>query len=294
MVFSLAACNGAAEFLGEKDIASLVAQYGAEPEMLLTLEYTTDEDVTVRLDITYKLLLEKLPITAINFINLVESGYYDEKVTAEGTTSLFFDKRINSNTNAWVVGNYTHTKPVDEDASDIYRVADDIGYTIIGEFYQNGWKYELTEEQIAELEADDKDPTLYDNNPDFSLFALAMYHDGAVEDFDEAGSAFFLTTSDSITENHKNYAVFAVMQSMTVSLVDGDKQIVSSDKAVADVLYDFSKLSDTTNRDVTYIDDDGSESKTATSMLEHLIRLVKVEMLGNTDFSNLPKDYIIK
>lgn len=294
MLFTFAACNGSASFMSKNEIKNLVAQYSAEPKMVMTLEYTTSEEETFKLEITYKLLLEKLPITVVNFINLVEEGFYNEKIDSAGTTSMIFDSRINSTTNAWLCGNYTYTQPADTEKDAYYSVADKKDYTIIGEFYQNDWKYELTDEQIAEYEAEDLDPDKYDNNPDFSMFSLAMYHEKDATKFDTASTVFFMTTSALTTENHKNFAVFAEVESMKVYKKGSSTAIDEASTVISDVAYDFSKLTSTKSRDVHYKNDDGEDQTTSATLLQYLIRVVSIEMSGTADYSKLPKNYIIK
>ena len=285
LVFVLGACSQANDgFMTAKDKDALVAKYGV-PQAKVILEYTLDGD-TKTVELTYDLLLDKAPITVVNFINLVNQGYYNEKdVTtkdADGNDSVtakdsfLIDGRVASSTNAYVTGRYivrenssTHGKT--------YLSADDLDYTIKGEFVSNGY--------VLDKAATETDEKVTDGNAKFQLFALAMYHENSVAAFDNADAKFFINLSSHTTENYKNYAVFAYLKSMTVK--SGDNVIVEDLAGVdSEVLYDFANRFTTSTVSL--------ENSTDRPSIVTSFRLVKIEMLGNADYSNLPTKYVIK
>ena len=73
--------------------------------------------------ITYDLLLDKTPITTINFINLVDSGFYTNTIMDSYTTSY----------NYYIAGRYVYNK----EATDEKIKDNESGKTIIGEFKSN-------------------------------------------------------------------------------------------------------------------------------------------------------------
>lgn len=276
MVLTFAGC-GEAKFMSNSQVKELTNKYQA-PQMQMTIEYVRNEKV-VELQLTYDLLLDKAPITVVNFINLVNDGFYNAKEGEEGAvTSMVFDGRISSSTNAWIAGRYTVTT---KGTTKTYAVATELDYTIKGEFVQNGWELPVAEGET------DKDVT--DGNAKFGLFSLAMYHQNNVDNFDAASSAFFLTTSSTQTESYKNYAVFATLASMTV-VVDGVEVAKDVTEVPASVLDDFNSMTGTTSKTIT-IDEDNTETK---SVLSNVIRIVEAKMLGTTDYSTLPTDYVIE
>ena len=276
MVLTFAGC-GNAKFMSASQLKDLTNKYSA-PQMEMTIEYTRNEKV-VELQLTYDLLLDKAPITVVNFINLVNDGFYNAQEGTEGeVTSMVFDGRISSSTNAWVVGRYTLTT---KGTSKTYAVAPELDYTIKGEFLQNGWE--------LPVDANEEDEDVTDGNAKIDLFSLAMYHQNNVDNFDAASSAFFLTTSSTQKENYKNYAVFAQLASMTV-VVDGVEVAKDVTEVPASVLDDFNSMTGTTSKTIT-IDEDSTETR---SVLSNVIRIVEVKMLGTTDYSSLPRDYVIE
>lgn len=276
MVLTFAGC-GEAKFMSNSQVKELTSKYQT-PQMQMTIEYVRNEKV-VELQLTYDLLLDKAPITVVNFINLVNDGFYNAKEGEEGAvTSMVFDGRISSSTNAWIAGRYTVTT---KGTTKTYAVATELDYTIKGEFVQNGWELPVAEGET------DEDVT--DGNAKFGLFSLAMYHQNNVDNFDAASSAFFLTTSSTQTESYKNYAVFATLASMTV-VVDGVEVANDVTEVPASVLDDFNSMTGTTSKTIT-IDEDNTETK---SVLSNVIRIVEAKMLGTTDYSTLPTDYVIE
>lgn len=275
LLLSMAGCNTVG-FLSAGQINKLVSEYG-KPQVEMVIEYTLNEQTT-RLEIVYNLEVEKAPITVANFINLVNKEYYNNVV---------FDSRISSTTNSWIAGRYLYKDG--EDLEYNYYKTEDVGYTILGEFYQNGW-------ELPVEESDKDNEEITDGNAKFSLFSLAMYHESSVASFDKASTAFFLTTSSTQTENYKNYAVFATLASISV-YVDDVAVVEDATEVPASVLYDFnnnSAMSTTTTRKVvTGKDDEGNEQTTSRTMLRDPIVIKSITMVGDKDFTNYPH-YVIE
>lgn len=274
LLVSMTGCNSVS-FLSAGQISNLVNEYG-KPQAEMTVEYTLNEKTT-RLVLVYNLEVEKAPITVANFINLVNDGYYDNVV---------FDSRISSSTNSWIAGRYTYNP--DEDLEYNYYKTKDVGYTILGEFYQNGWELPVDE-------ADKDNEEITDGNAKFSLFSLAMYHESSVSSFDKASTAFFMTTSSTQTENYKNYAVFATLASISV-YVDDVALVENATEIPASVLYDFNNNSSmtttTTRKVVVETDDEGNEVTESRTMFRDPVVIKSVKMLGDKDFSKYPH-YVI-
>lgn len=284
MLVVLAGCNSVS-FMGDRERDNLVKKYGT-PKAEVVLEYEVDDEV-VTLTLTYDLLLNKTPITVVNFINLVEQGYYDAKTAEDGTvTSLIFDNRIGSGTtNAWVAGRYTYS--LDKNDKTTYRKATELDYTIAGEFVQNGY--------VLPVEEGVTDEEIKDGNAKFSMFSLAMYHDNTVSDFDAASSAFFLTTDSRTTENYKNYAVFATLSKISVA-INGESFVEDSTVVPSEVLYDLDNtLKKTSGKTVTDDSDpDGGTSTQSVTMLQYVFRIVSIKMVDSNDYSTLPTNYVIR
>ena len=76
MLLSFASCG---MFMSASSVNKVVREFGT-PQAQMTLSFTTSANNKFKYVITYDLLLEKTPITTINFINLVESGFYKDAI----------------------------------------------------------------------------------------------------------------------------------------------------------------------------------------------------------------------
>ena len=279
MVLTFTGC-GEAKFMSTKEVNQLTTKYGKTPQMQMTVEYQRGDDF-VQLELTYNLLLEKAPITVVNFINLVNDGYYNP-VTADGNVKhMIFDSRISSSTNAWIAGRYTITEEEGKinTGKGTYEVATELDYTIKGESVQNGWVLPAEEGSDAT-----------DGNAKLDMFSLAMYHVNTEDNFDNASAAFFLTVDSDQKENYKNYAVFAHLASVKVIVNDTVLQ-AGSNKVPASIYDDFASMAGTTSRKVKLDADGNTETR---SMFATTIRIAEVKMLGTADYSTLPRDYVIQ
>lgn len=187
LLVSLASCGS---FMSTYKVKKAVKEFGT-PQAELTLSFTTSKGHKLKYVITYDLLLEKTPITTINFINLVENGFYQDAI---------FDS-YNSTNNYYLAGRYTYRKA--DGAETAHGYANVSGITMPGEFKTNNYP-----EPNGEYER-------------FSLFSLAMYHESDTKSFDSANGALIFSTASSSSENKKplnytNYAVFARAVSISI------------------------------------------------------------------------------
>ncbi len=289
MLMSLTACDSS-DFLSDKKVASLVEEYGT-PTMDVVLEFTLDEDSdgvdeVYTITLSYELQLETTPITVVNFINLVEAGYYDQTATTTddvtATTSHFFGTGFSS-TNALLAGKYTITQSSDEDSDDTFSLAESLDYSILGEFVSN--------EYVIEVDEDEEDEDITDYNNTVELFSLAMYHGATASTFDDAAGQFILTTSSDNTVNYQNYAVFAYLVNMKVE-VDG---VLESDGGINSAILEtiVEELDTTSTEDVVYIDDSDVEQTDSVSLYTEGLSIVSISMTDGNDYSLLPT-YVIE
>lgn len=125
LLFSFCACS-AGEFISASKLEKIKEKSGidANPVATLTLRYTdineesSGEVYTVVIE--YELLIDKAPITVINFMNLIQQGFYDNTVVD------YIGERY------LIAGRYS-----EEDDKFITKES---GYTIKGEFLANGFK----------------------------------------------------------------------------------------------------------------------------------------------------------
>lgn len=181
LLVSLCACTvSPTSFLSKSKVRSLVSSY-PEPTAVVTLNYKTGNN-DFRVEITYKLLLDKAPLAVTRFIQIAKDGGYD------GTLIDKYD----SSYKYMVMGRYKA-----EDSK--YYNARSKDTTFAGEFKQNG--YSMPSGGYA----------------DFTFFSLAMYHDEAAKNFDSANGTLILDLSNEESGlNSANYAVFAEFVSMSV------------------------------------------------------------------------------
>ncbi len=274
LTLALCGCN-TATFMKDGQRDKLVKEYGV-PQAEMEIEYERNEQ-KVNVKITYNLLLSKTPVTVINFINLVESGYYANTV---------FDSRINSTTNAWIAGRYSFITAEGETEGKYYEM-EGKDYSIIGEFVQNGYV-------LPKDAADEENEDITDGNAKFSMFSLAMYHESSSSSFDSASTAFFMTIDTQTRENYKNFAVFAEVASVTVT-VDGEEICKDAASVPASIVEDFDNMTTTTTQKVVVdTDADGNDVTESHTLLRNVISIVNIKMSDGKDYSNLPDKYVIK
>ncbi|MFR5988055.1 MAG: peptidylprolyl isomerase [Christensenellales bacterium] len=85
LLFSFCACS-AGEFISASKLEKIKEKSGidANPVATLTLRYTDINEESrgevYTVVIEYELLIDKAPITVINFMNLIQQGFYDNTV----------------------------------------------------------------------------------------------------------------------------------------------------------------------------------------------------------------------
>lgn len=248
MLLTVCACtpNG---FVSNSQRNSLYKEYNRpEAQMTLTLKKGSTD---YKIEIVYSLLMDKTPVSVINFIKLVNSGAYENSIIDS----------YNSNYNYMVLGRYKYEE-------EKYFNNTDLAVSFAGEFESNG--YSKPDGGYSE----------------FSMFSLAMYHENTMDDssFNSANGTLILAT-DTQTLNPANYAVFAELKSIKF-FVNGVDQNVPSTKVNSDIYRLLTKIS-TTTKDTVY-ESKNSDISHSVSMLSTVVS-VNVTMLGNTDWSKLPK-----
>lgn len=265
LLLSLTACSS---FMSNSQVKKVIKEFGT-PQAEMSLTFTTSKGGKFKYVITYDLLLDKTPITTINFINLVESGYYDNAI---------FDS-YNSSNNYFLAGRYTYTKT--DNGSRGYESAS--GLNIVGEFKTNNYS------------------APQDGYEQFSLFSLAMYHEAKAESFDLADGALIFSTASSSSEtkkplNYTNYAVFARMSTISIyacKTVDGveTEDLISTypaGKVNSQYLDDLVNQTSTTTCTMTKSNGDSSSVTILGS--GYVPRFVfSIKMLGDKDWTKLPK-----
>lgn len=260
LLASLTACGG---FMPSSQVKKAVREFGT-PQAEMTLTFSTSSH-SYKYVIVYDLLLDKTPITTINFINLVNDGFYNDAIF----------ESYNSSNNYFLAGRYTYRKESDD--SDKRKGVENVsGITMVGEFEVN--KY----------------PEPKGGYEQFSLFSLAMYHENSAENVDSANGALIFSTASSASEinkplNYSNYAVFARM--VSIAIYEGDAQTpieYPADKVNSLYLDVLTKQTSTTSCSMTVADGD-SKSVTVLGKSSTPTFLFSIKMLGEKDWTKLPK-----
>lgn len=260
LLLTLTSCG---PFMSKASVNKAVKEFGT-PQAEMTLTFTTSKGNEFKYVITYDLLLEKTPITVINFINLVENGFYDNAI---------FDSYDKTN-NFFTAGKYAYRK--NGDSSSLHGYVNVSGITMVGEFKTN--KYSEPKGGYEQ----------------FFMFSLAMYHDNNAESFDAANGALIFSTASSSSENqlplnYTNYAVFARMVSL--SIYEGDSETprtYSFGKINSIYLNNLTGQTSTTSCSMTDASGDSS-SKTVLGSSSVPRFVFSIKMLGDKDWSKLPK-----
>ncbi len=262
MLFTCVACtpNG---FMSKSQTKKVYNEFG-RPQAKMTINYKIGND-EVKVEAVYDLLLDKTPITVINFINLVNDGFYNDSIS----------DKYNSTYHYLTIGKYTYEKESAD--SDAYRYYyNKSGKTFVGEFASN--KY--------------PEPKLNEGGySEFSLFSLAMYYENigdsskSADYFNSANGTLILATADKDKLlNSENCAVFAKLNSVSVSY-NGKDPINYGDKAPATIISHLTSFTSTTSRTVYNKDNTIGDS---ISIMSTRV-MFNIEMLGDKDWSKLPK-----
>lgn len=251
ILLSLASCAGG--FLPRTKVNSLVKKYGT-PQAEITFDYTYNND-KMKVVFVYDLLLDKTPVAVINFINLTESGYFDDVII----------QRYNSTYQYLQFGEYVYRAEVTENKTE-YRYYYNIEVpTIVGEFATN--KYSEPKSGYAE----------------FSNLALAMYHDEGTK-YNDTASGCVMMALRSNPVSYRNYAVFAHINSVSASI--NDKDPINYKQSLPSYIRD-DQLAKTNTSSRTVYTADGTDSEKISLYATNIT--VSVKILGDHDWSKLPK-----
>lgn len=262
LLVSLASCGS---FMSTYKVKKAVKEFGT-PQAELTLSFTTSKGHKLKYVITYDLLLEKTPITTINFINLVENGFYQDAILDS----------YNTTNNYYLAARYTYRKTEGAQAARGYVNTSDI--TMPGEFKTNNYP-----EPKGDYER-------------FSLFSLAMYHDTDVKNFDSANGSLIFSTASSSSENKKplnytNYAVFARAVSISVYEDDSETPRTTCPIDKMNPIYLDNLISQTTTTSCSMTNSSGDSSSVTVLGSNSVPRFVfSITMVDSgKDWSKLPK-----
>ena len=253
LLVCLVSCNGIG-FMSDPQVKRVVAEFGT-PQAEMTLEFKSSNK-NMKYIITYDLLLDKTPITTINFINLVDSGFYTNTIMDSYTTSY----------NYYIAGRYVYNK----EATDEKIKDNESGKTFIGEFKSNNYG----------------EPN--GGYAQFSMFSLAMYHDSKGDAFNDGNGTLIFSTSDSVTLNSNNYAVFAKMNKIQIYQDDNLLSTYTDGKINGMYLDLMTKLTGRpTMKVVNSANETRNEQILGSGTTPYFVFSIK--MLGDKDWSKLPK-----
>ena len=265
VLFSVCACSyvPSTRFMSRSQVNSLVKQY-PNPQAEMTLSYENDNygvKQKFTIVITYDLLLDQAPLAVIRFIKLANDGAYDGTII----------DTYNSSTNYMLLGRYFY-----EGNEKFCYPNNNLNVRFKGEFASNN--YREPDNGFAE----------------FKSFSLAMYHDDYIDEknanFDTANGALILATNTK-TLNYKNYAVFAHLASMTYTVSDksGDKTLYQGSKVDSDARTNLVTLADTRTSSRKIYSDVNKEKELPSFSMVNTIITVQIRMLGDYDWSKLPR-----
>ena len=266
MLLSFTACNNQGFLSAGKTKALLKDVGGKNPQAQMTLTFKAGSgsaQQTVTLEIVYEILLDKTPITAVNFINAVQDGFYNNVLVHTNQASY----------NYMVAGGYyrkdtTSTNDKGEEVTTSKYYKQEIP-AFLGEIAGNGF---------AEPEGEKVDGDSYTK---FDVFSLAMFHADGTNYFNSADGKLVIATSSQIKLSHLNYAVFAKMVSIVVK-VDGQQVSTEVENWVLAALKGCTA---TTKRNI-YDKDDVKQSAQVSILSPDIT--IDIKMLGDIDWSVLP------
>ncbi len=252
LLLCLTACN-ANGFMSASKVKKLSDEFGT-PQAEVSIKYTVNKQ-DIELRITYNVLLDKTPIAAISFINLVNSGFYNDAVLET------YDKNLN-----YIVG--ARYKYASEDEGKTYKYMQNIlTEPFAGEFASNGYR----------------EPN--GGYASFKRLSLAMYHGGTADDFNSADGALIIATSSN-TLRSSNYAVFAEMVELSLYKDGNLSQRYDLLHLPDDIINPL--RSSSTSRTVT-MRDGNTASKNILGGSSITRFVLSAKMLTEADWSKLPK-----
>lgn len=290
MLFTFSACSGA-QFLSASKVDKLVAKYsenGKLPQVEMILTYKTSGKATpMQIKVVYDLLLDKTPISVISFINLLESGRYNNVVVDSSQSTHMQIGRFTYFTADDSTDEEEELPAIDFPTSSSERVylLTNPSATFAGEFKNNNFK---PYGKVAEGD---------DGFNKFEMFSLAMYHDAASvkSDSDEQQAEYkraynsadgrlmlsLGTTENGTAPNYKNYAVFARPVSFSVSINLGE----FSDPVSQLDSYLLKQIKSVSSKTVTI---------SGTAYTPILIDVSFQMVAGNIDWANITDNYLVE
>jgi len=252
MLFALCGCGG---FMPQTQARKLYKTYG-RPQVEITFKYSKGDN-NYEVKAVYELFMDKTPVAVVNFINLVNSGAYENTIIDTYKDSY----------NYLVMGRYKY-----EDEK----------------YYDNG---SLTSGFVGEFKSNNyREPN--GGYSDFKMFSLAMYHDESNDDkyFNSANGTLIMATAANTEEktrtlNSENYAVFAEMKSLSF-YNNGNAINTDVTNVPSDVHKHFTEFSNSTKEVYSSKDSQTGRSVTLPSIV---ISLSAKMSDSNVDWSKLPK-----
>ena len=251
-------------FMSRSQVNSLVKKYGT-PQAELTLTYDLRDNGTTKtfvIKVTYDLLLSQAPLAVIRFIQLANSGAYENTIIDTYNTTYHY----------MIMGRYLYEPSTVEgnEGKKNYYVNNNLGGTFKGEFASNNYKKPR------------------DGYAQFSIFSLAMFHDEYVDtdetNFDSANGTLILAM-ESETLNSNNYAVFANFVHMTCTV--GDNKLYDGDNVNSNVRTNLASFTTKTSTKKIYTDKTETETLPTQTIVSQVVTL-SVKILGDYDWSKLP------
>ena len=261
LLVTFAACTGTS-FMSAAKVNRAVKEFGT-PQAQLTLNFNSNSK-KMKFVITYDLLLDKAPISVINFINLVENTDFYKDAILDSYDSTY---------HYYTAARYSYREVTQEDGKTTKKgYENNSGITMVGEFKSNNYS---------------EPKSGYEQ---FSMFSLAMYYSGKADDFNSANGALIMSTSKTDTLNANNYAVFA--RAVSVTIYEGDEdaepKTFPADRMSSAYLDQMVKQSTTTNCTMLLAGGDSkSQQVLGTTGVPRFV--FSIEMLGDKDWSKLPK-----
>ena len=259
MLATLCACSyvPATRFMSTVQVNSLAKKFD-DPQVELTLDYTAKNGTKMQVVIVYKLLLTQTPLAVIRFVQLVNDGFYD---------NTFVDSYV-SQYHYVTMGRYLYKPSTVQQNNPNAYFQNASEQTFKGEFKSNGYK----------------EPK--DGYAQFKILSLAMYHADYTEEDNnfDAANGYLIMALSANSLNSDNYAVFAEMNSVTIKR--GDSEPVTYTNRAPD---DFVQNLSNTDRDSKRVYKDVSEQDFSTISMMRIHVSVQFRLLGDYDWSKLPK-----
>lgn len=261
VLFSVAGCtNENANFMTDEEIAAYKSVYEQGLTGSMTLEFVREfneqADVKFRANIKFNLSYTDAPITVTNFVNLVQSGFYnapaDEKDNPLTLESIGSDYAVFGSKKYQIVYNEDGEEEKDDEGETLYEYKSvETEYTIKGEFKANGWK---------------------NNTIDFTKGNVLFMNMADTTKYDSAFCQFGITTGALASDTMKgSYAAFGWVTDTEVYRIDASGNAGSDLGATFDQLLSM------------YIGD------AMTGDRDTVVKIIEIKMDGNYDLGETRK-----